>query len=86
MYHCMFFGHRHYSGEIRLSLESVLVDLIENYKVDLFYIGNHGFFDNTVCNSLISLSKKYSHIKYYIVLAYVPGKSEAIYTDNAINT
>lgn len=71
---CTFFGHRDTPKEIEPTLRSTLVDLIENKNVNLFYVGNNGNFDSIVRRQLENLSKTYP-IKYYIVLAYMPGKS-----------
>ena len=45
---CTFFGHRDTPKKIEPILKSTLIDLIENKKVDLFYIGNQGNFDYMV--------------------------------------
>lgn len=71
---CTFFGHRDTPKEIEPTLRSTLIDLIENKNVNLFYVGNHGNFDAMVRRQLEDLSKTYP-IKYYVVLAYMPGKS-----------
>ena len=39
---CTFFGHRDTSKEIEPMLKSALTDLIENKRVDMFYVGNEG--------------------------------------------
>lgn len=71
---CTFFGHRECPEEIRSALRKVLVDLIENYGVDMFYVGNQGKFDALVRCGLRELKKKYDQIDYRVVLAYMPGK------------
>ena len=81
---CTFFGHRDTSKNIKPTLMSVLVDLIKNKNVDIFYVGNNGNFDFIVKEVLEELKEKYP-IKYYVVLAYIPKKDD--YTDysNTIN-
>ncbi len=74
MANCTFFGHRDTPKEIELTLKSALIDLIENKGVDLFYVGNEGNFDFLVRECLRSLKFKYRHIKYAVVLAYMPGE------------
>ncbi len=69
-----FFGHKDTPKETEPTLRSTLIDLIENKKADVFYVGNNGNFDTMVRRQLESLSKTYT-IKYYIVLAYMPGKN-----------
>jgi uncharacterized phage-like protein YoqJ len=75
---CCFFGHRDAPKEIKPTLKRVLVDLIENKNVNMFYVGNYGSFDILVQQTLKELSEIYP-IKYYVVLAYIPKKDE--YTD-----
>ena len=69
-----FFGHRDTPKETEPALRLTLIDLIENKNATVFYVGNHGNFDAMVRHQLEDLSKTYP-IKYYIVLAYMPGKN-----------
>ena len=73
---CTFFGHRKIYNvkEIEPTLRSALVELIENYGVKTFYVGNHGGFDSMVQRVLKELSENYP-IAYYIALAYLPEKA-----------
>lgn len=70
-----FFGHRDTPKEIEPALRLTLIDLIENKNATVFYVGNHGNFDAMVRRQLDNLSKTYP-IKYYVVLAYMPGKND----------
>ncbi len=70
---CTFFGHREYPAEIKPILRSTLEDLIVNHGVDQFYVGNQGQFDAYFRSTLRELTKKYPHIRYAVVLAYMPG-------------
>ena len=70
-----FFGHRDTPKEIEPALRLTLIDLIENKNATVFYVGNHGNFDAMVRRQLEDLSKTYP-IKYYVVLAYMPGKND----------
>ncbi|MBR2886165.1 MAG: hypothetical protein IKB93_15475 [Clostridia bacterium] len=70
-----FFGHRDTPKETEPALRLTLIDLIENKNATVFYVGNHGKFDVMVRRQLEDLSKIYP-IKYYIVLAYMPGKND----------
>ena len=70
-----FFGHRDTPKEIEPALRLTLIDLIENKNATVFYVGNHGNFDAMVRHQLDDLSKTYP-IKYYIILAYMPGKND----------
>lgn len=70
-----FFGHRDTPKEIEPALRLTLIDLIENKNATSFYVGNHGNFDAMVRRQLEDLSNTYP-IKYYVVLAYMPGKND----------
>ena len=64
---CTFFGHKDTPKEIEPTLRSTLIDLIENKKVNVFYVGNNGNFDTMVRRQLEDLSQLYS-ITYSVVL------------------
>lgn len=72
---CTFFGHRECSCDVNLKLRTVLEKLIKD-GVGMFYVGNQGSFDKIVRNVLFDLKKEFPHIKYYVVLAYVPKENE----------
>ena len=78
---CTFFGHRYVADDIDEKLRDILIDLIENKGINNFYVGNHGNFDTLVKNTLISLKKDYEHIKYTVVLAYLPIQKGEIQRD-----
>ena len=71
---CSFFGHRECPESIKIKLREVLIDLVNNHDVDLFYIGNQGRFDAIVRGVLRELKNEYPQINYAVVLAYMPGK------------
>ena len=71
---CTFFGHRDCSETIKPRLREVLVDLINNHGVDMFYVGHQGQFDAYVHSELKRLKQEYPQINYAVVLAYMPGK------------
>ena len=75
---CTFFGHSHTPESIRPILRETLTDLIENQDVDTFYVGNQGNFDYMVKNELKRLAEIYPNIKYFVVLAYMPGKRDEL--------
>ena len=68
---CTFFGHKDTPKETEPTLRSTLIDLIENKKVNVFYVGNNGNFDTMVRRQLEDLSYTYP-ITYSVVLAYLP--------------
>lgn len=67
-----FFGHRDAPPWIRASLRDTLVSLIEKENATLFYVGNHGDFDRIALSVLRSLKSIYPHIRFCMVLAYMP--------------
>ena len=71
---CTFFGHRDCPETIKPKLRKVLVDLIINHSVDMFYVGHQGKFDAYVHSELKKLRQEYPQINYAVVLAYMPGK------------
>ena len=71
---CTFFGHRDCPETIKPKLKETLIDLITNHGIDTFYVGNHGHFDAYVRSTLKELQQVYPHIRYAVVLAYLPGK------------
>ena len=74
MANCTFFGHRDCPESIKPKLREVLVDLIMNRDVKMFYVGHQGQFDAYVHSELKQLKKEYPQINYAVVLAYMPGK------------
>ena len=71
---CTFFGHRECPDSIKIKLREVLIDLITNHDVDIFYVGHQGRFDAIVRSVLREVKKEYPQINYAVVLAYTPGK------------
>lgn len=71
---CTFFGHRECPETIKPKLREVLIDLITNHHVDMFYVGNQGQFDTIVRSTLRGLNKEYPQINYAVVLAYMPSE------------
>lgn len=62
---CTFFGHRECPDSLKSQLQEVLIDLITNHNIDMFYVGNQGRLDAI---------EEYPQINYAVVLAYIPGK------------
>jgi uncharacterized phage-like protein YoqJ len=75
-----FFGHKNSPQSIQENAEAVIRDLIENHGAEIFYVGNQGRFDFYINKILSKISKEYTHIRYYTVLAYMPQKPNE-YTD-----
>lgn len=71
---CTFFGHHDCPAEVKPKLREVLIDLIENHSVDMFYVGNKGAFDRMVRSVLREMAQEYAHIHYAVVLERLPVK------------
>lgn len=70
---CTFFGHRECYPLEAGQLENAIEEWI-GQGVDTFYVGNQGGFDAMVHSCLKRLSKRYPHIRYAVVLAYLPER------------
>lgn len=73
---CTFFGHSDTPLEAEPLLRKTLIWLIQEKDVKLFYVGNHGNFDKMVRKNLKELTFLYPHIRYAVVLAYLPSTSD----------
>lgn len=69
---CTFIGHRSVTENISQSLHEVLIELIETYDINVFYVGNQGQFDMIVRGELKKLKARYPHIICCDILAYMP--------------
>lgn len=69
---CTFFGHRE-CPELKPYIRAVLEELIIHHNVDTFLVGSSGQFDRQVRSVLKQLSQELPHIRYAVVLAYMPG-------------
>ena len=83
---CTFFGHRDCPSAIKPKLREVLIDLIENHAVDIFYVGKQGAFDGIVCSVLKELVSLYPHINYAVVLERLPPKRDEFDTRDYSDT
>ena len=72
---CTFFGHRDSPSYIYPQLKAEITNLIKNENVNTFYVGNHGDFDNMAISALKEITKEFTHIRFYVVLAYMPTQS-----------
>ena len=71
---CCFFGHKDTPETIKGNLFAAIEQLIVEHGVETFYVGNQGSFDFYTRAALRHLQKKYPHIRYAVVLAYMPGE------------
>ena len=73
---CTFFGHSECYGLNAETLRDAIRELIIQ-GIDTFYVGHQGQFDAMVRGALRLLQAEYPHIRYSVVLAYLPaGKQE----------
>ncbi len=72
---CCFFGHREVYQDIEEKLTETIEDLIGN-GVDCFLVGHQGAFDAMVLRVLRKLRKSHGNLRYFVVLAYMPGNKE----------
>ena len=83
---CTFFGHRDCPSSIKPKLRKVLIDLIENHSVDMFYVGQQGSFDGIVRSVLKELVSVYPHIRYAVVMERLPPKRDEFDTRDYSDT
>ncbi len=83
---CTFFGHRDTPESIQPVLHHVLTELIEKQGVNTFYIGNQGSFDRMANAELKKLKEIYPHIRYTVVLAYMPQRKNGFPVVDYSNT
>ena len=83
---CTFFGHRDCPPSVKPRLRDVLIDLVENRSVDLFYVGNKGAFDRLVRAVLRELRREYPQIDYAVVLERMPGVQSKEYPEDFSDT
>ena len=83
-----FFGHRDAPTHTYELLKKTIIYLIEKHNADNFYVGNHGNFDSMALRALQELQVKYKHIRYAVVLAYMPSdnSNNKIYIPDFITT
>lgn len=73
---CTFFGHRDCPDTIKPQLREVLMDLITNHGVTVFYVGHQGRFDAIVRGVLGQLQKENPRISYAVVLSRLPREAD----------
>ena len=71
---CCFFGHREVTHIIRAKVTAIIEKLITENGVTNFYVGHQGQFDNMAYSVLKELKSNYPHIRYSVVLAYMPDE------------
>ena len=79
---CTFFGHRDAPQSLRAKLKLKITQLIIQQGVDCFYVGNNGLFDAMALSVLQEIAATFTHIRYYVVYAYLPDAKTS--AENAI--
>lgn len=72
---CTFFGHHDTPDCLKGLVKECIEKLITEHGVEQFYVGHQGQFDAYVRSALRQLKLQYPHIRYAVVLAYMPGKA-----------
>ena len=80
-----FFGHRDATDGIKEPLKAVLTELILD-GADNFLVGNNGAYDHIVRRTLKELKHTFGHIRYSVVLAYLPGKQDKLLSEDYSDT
>jgi hypothetical protein len=75
---CTFFGHHDCPSSIGQNLYDVLVELIENHSVEIFYVAHQGAFNALVRSVLKELKIIYPHIIYAVVLDRFPLEKDRL--------
>ena len=75
---CTFFGHGNAPQELYPRIVEVIENLIAEKQVDCFYVGNNGSFDYMVRKALKELATKHPHIRYSVVLSYLPQEKDEL--------
>lgn len=73
---CSFAGHSKqiYDDSIKEDVKNKCRELICDYGVNEFWVGDYGFFDSLAAEAVRELKKQYSHIRLTLVIPYVTKK------------
>ncbi len=80
---CTFFGHRDCPESIKPTLLKTIKNQIEQ-GTRCFFVGNHGKFDAMALSCLRECKRKYTEIRYAVVLAYLPADPNTYLPDETI--
>ncbi|MBQ2825007.1 MAG: hypothetical protein IJF19_01920 [Clostridia bacterium] len=81
---CTFFGQRFVSKRVEKDVRTVIVQMIEKDRVELFLVGKEGGFNKMVQRLLGELEEIYPHIRYGVVFAYRRKKDKSAHSKNVI--
>lgn len=84
---CTFFGHSDCPEYMYRVIKEKIEELIKNEDAGCFYVGNNGRFDSLATKALRELETDYPHIRYSVVLAYLPEENieNSIYPEGLEN-
>lgn len=73
---CSFAGHSKYvyNSSIEESIKNKCCELICDFGVNEFWVGDYGLFDSVSAEVVRELKKQYSHIRLTLVLPYITNK------------
>lgn len=71
---CTLIGDRNTPESMRENIRQALYLLVRNLKVDFFYVGADGNFDEIVEEELYLLCSEYPHIGYNVIICAEPNK------------
>lgn len=71
---CTFCGHRTAPDALQPRLEALVEELITEYGVTEFWVGNYGRFDRMARAAVCDAKRKHPHVKLCMLLPYVPVK------------
>ena len=69
---CTFFGHRDCPSHVFPLLRAAVEQAILQDGVDTFYVGRERRFDEMAAKILSEMVEKYPHVRFFVVLAYLP--------------
>lgn len=78
-----FFGHSDTPTSVGERLYEILLGFICKKGADNFLIGTHGNFDRLALEALKRLKTQYPHIRYTVVLAYMPQGKQEFYDETS---
>ena len=73
---CSFLGHKDAPQSLYPKIKEYTEKLIAEQNINSFMVGNQGGFDSMALKALRELKKRYPHICYNVVLAYMPAQTQ----------
>ena len=71
-YRCCFAGHnKYYDANMNSKIRETATNLIEQFGVKEFWVGQHGGFDSCAAQVIRDLKKEYPYIELILVIPYI---------------